>query len=246
MTFGKYKRLLLVVSLPLLLFGYGLSAFVMPYPSSAYLVCQSWGTMENCRNVGRPGENFYDHTKKQSPVWFQIDGAPVTDKNVYFIAEGDARTLGRATVEQVIPYSNEVIRNPQATALMQKLVGRPAMVRMGIEGSQRSVDLGSEIFLYCHTLEYDKEPLSWFPNPGAYTAQCVAEDWGGYISFKPSPEAEQQLALLRDGVTEEVGKIERDFWIHRVVLTVAPLFLFLILSGIVWLTRRATAFVKAG
>lgn len=246
MTFGKYKRLLLVVSLPLLLVGYILSEFVMPYPKSAYLVCQSLGTMENCRNVGAPGENLHDRTKQQSKAWFQIDGGPISDTHVFYIVEGDARTLGRVTVDEVVPYSTEVLTNPQAPAQMEKLKGREAMMRMGIEKEQRSVDLGSEIFLFCHTLTLDMDSRPYFNNPGPYTAQCVADGWGGYVSVKPSPEAEQHLKLLRDGVAEEVGKIERDFMIHRVVLTIAPLVLFLILSAVFWTTRRATAFVRAG
>lgn len=244
MTFGKYKRLLVVVSLPLLLLGYFLSEFVVPYPKFARLVCQNWGTMENCRNVGEPGETFYDHTKKQSPAWFQVNGGPIDDTHVYYVVEGDARLLGRVTIDEVVPYLD--IMNSQEPAMMEKLKGREAMMRLGIEKGQRSVDLGSEIFLYCHTLQLDMKPRPYIKNPGPYLADCVADNWGGLIAFTPGQEAGQTLALLRNAISEEVDKKERDYLMHRIVICLYPLALFLILSGSVWVMRRAAAYVRAG
>lgn len=245
MTFGKYKRLLLVSVLPLLLAGYLLSLAAMPFREMAYRLCEGYGNFENCRNLGESGTSLYDQTKQKYPKWFQVNTPGMDGAHDVYSVEANARTIGRVTVDQVIPY-NELRANPQGDAQMKSLVGRPALLRMGIEDGQRSADTGSEIYLFCHTLDFDKKPLEWFPKPGRYTAQCVAETWGGYISFSPSAEAEKPLVLLRDAVTEEVTDRETHLLTERITLTLAPFVLFLILSAAVLAIRRATAFVRAG
>lgn len=245
MTFGKYKRLLLVVSLPLLLAGYLASVAAMPTRTMAYRLCQGLDNFENCRNLGEPGDALYDRTKQQSKKWFQVNNSGMDGARDVYQVEANARTVGRITVDTVIPY-NELIPNPEGVAQMQSLTGRPAILQMGIEDGQLSEDAGSEIYLFCHTLDFDKKPLEWFLKPGRYTAQCVADAWGGYISFTPSREAENHLRHLQDAVNDEVSGRERQLLLEQVVLVVAPLVLFLVLSAVVWLTRRATAFVKAG
>lgn len=240
MTFGKYKRLLLVISLPLLLLGLIVSE-VRPYPDTAFLICQNWGEKENCRNVGGPSGNFYKYTKKQSAAWFQVSASFLENKHVYYIVEADARTVGRVTIDDTHPYADAL-----APALMENLKGRSAILKMGINEGQRSVDLETEIYLYCYTINFDMEPTPHIPNPGRYMAQCVANDWGGFVSIKPSPEAEQHLAVLRDSVAERADKIESEALIHRVGLTLSPLVFFLILSAVFWAIRKSIAFVRAG
>lgn len=245
MTFGKYKRLLLVVTLPLLLVGYLASLAAMPTQTMSYRLCQGMGNFENCRNVGEPGEAFYDHTKRQSSKWFQVMSRSMDGARDVYQVEANARTLGRVTVDVINPYTLPK-PTPLGAVQIQGIQGRPALLRMGIEDGQRSVDAGSEVYLFCHTLHFDMEPSQWVPKPGPYTAECVADEWSGRVSFTPSAEAEKPLVLLRDAVNAEVNDRERQLLIERVVLTLAPLVLFLILSGIAWLARRATAFVKAG
>ncbi|KQS74309.1 hypothetical protein ASG25_21165 [Rhizobium sp. Leaf384] len=129
---------------------------------------------------------------------------------------------------------------------MQALEGRSAILRMGIEDGQRSVDTGNDVYLFCHTLDFDLEASSWMPQLGPYTATCVAETWSGKLSFTPDPEAEQRLILLRNAVAEQVTATERDSVFRRIALVIAPLALFLILSAAYWMISRATAFVCAG
>lgn len=245
MTFGKYKRLLLVVSLPLLLAGYLASLAAMPTRNMAYRLCQGLGNFENCRNLGEPGDALYDRTKQQSAKWFQVNNRAMDGAHDVYQVEANARTIGRITVDAVAGYSLPK-PTPLGEAQMQSMKGRPALLRMGIEDGQRSVVTESETYLFCHTLDFDMKPSEWVPKPGPYTAECVADEWGGKVSFTASPEAEKQLVLLRDAVNVEVSERERMLLTERVVLTLAPLVLFLILSAIVWLTRRAAAFVKAG
>nr|CAD6612931.1 hypothetical protein RKHAN_02532 [Rhizobium sp. Khangiran2] len=244
-TFGNYKRLLLVVILPLLLAGYLVSLAAMPTQTMSYRLCQGLGDFENCRNLGEPGDALYDGTKQQSKIWFQVMNRDMDGAQDVYQVEANARTVGRVTVDAVAAYTLPK-PTPLGEAQMQSMKGRPALLRMGIEDGQRSAVTDSEIYLFCHTLRLDMEPSEWVPHPGPYTAECVADEWSGRISFTPSPDAEKQLVLLRDAVNAEVNDRERQLLTERVVLTLAPLVLFLVLSGIVWLTRRATAFVKAG
>ena len=72
----------------------------------------------------------------------------------FYQIEAAARTIGRVTVDVAEAYS--IPRpNPQGVAQMEGPKGRPALLRMGIEDSQRSADMGSEIYLFCHTLDFD-------------------------------------------------------------------------------------------
>jgi hypothetical protein len=158
--------------------------------------------------------------------------------------EGNARNVGRVTIDAVFSYF--VPQYPQSAALMEKLKGRQGLLQMGILDGQTSIDTGSEIYLICHTLEFDMKASEQIPKPGRYAAICSGDAWAGRIFFTPSPEAEKQLVLLRETVKEDITEIEQRLLINRIVLTIAPLVLFLILSAAVWAIRRATAFVKAG
>lgn len=243
MAFGKYKRLLLVALLPLLLLGFGFSVFIMPFARYVDIRCSQFGDLELCVNSLRNPRSFDNGT--EMPPRFEVSGPAVEHRNVRYLVEADERTVGRVTVQNIVLHNG--LRDPRAAeTAVQKLIGRTATLHLGVGKDERSVDFGGDAFLFCNTLEYDKEPLSWFPNPGPYNAVCIGDDWSGYVSFGPSPEAQRSLTLLRNAVGDEVGKIEREFWVHRIGLTVAPLVLFLIVSAIVWLTRKAAAYVRAG
>lgn len=245
MTFGKYKRLLLVVTLPLLLVGFLVSKALMPSSAIAYRLCEGLGNIENCRSLGEPGDVLYERTKQQSTAWFQVNNPEMRGAHDVYMIEANARMFGWVTVDSVAAYTLPK-PTPLSEQKMKGLIGRPALLQMGIEKGQRPPDTGSEVYLSCHTLDLDLKPSEWIPKPGPYTASCWSTEWEGRVSFTPSPEAEKQLVLLRDAVNEEVSSQEREYWGGQIFVTLLPLVLFLILSAVVWLTRRATAFVKAG
>lgn len=233
----------MVVSLPLLLVGFILAAVVIPFPRYVEIRCRGGEDYSNCVNDVRHPRAFREDRERVTR--FQVAGPLAEDWIIRFSVLADQIVLRRVTVDDVALYAG-MRYPPEVEAAARQMVGRTAVIFLGIEDGMRSFDNGNEIFLWCHTLEYDMEPGSWLAQPGPYAADCTGDDWGGYVSFTPSQEALRSLTPLRSAVSDEVGDIEVAFWGHSIAVTLAPLVVFLILSAIVWMTRRAAVFVRAG
>ncbi len=243
MTSGKYKRLFIVVSLPLLLFGFFLSTVVIPFPRLVEIRCDGGEDYSNCGNSIRNPHRFRE--EMEHITRFTVEGPLSEDWIIHYWVAADAIVLRRVTVDNVT-LNEGMGYPPEVEAAARQMLGRTAVMFLGIEDGMRSFDNGNEIFLWCHTLEYDMEPTSWLSQPGPYTATCTGDDWEGHVSFTPSQEALRSLTPLRSAVSDEVGGIEVEFWVHSIAVTLAPVVVFLILSAIVWMTRRAAMFVRAG
>lgn len=243
MTLGKYKRLLIVVSLPLLLFGLVLSAVVVPFPRSVEIRCRGGEDFSNCYNDVRHARAF--RGDGAGVTRFDVEGPLSNDWILRYYVQAEAMVLRRVTVDTVTLYSG-MGYPPESFAAVRAMEGRSAVLFLGVEDGMLSFDNGTDLFLWCHTLEYDGAPGSWLPQPGPYSATCAGEGWAGQVTFTPGQEALRSLTPLRNAIDDEVGDLGFAFWAHSVALTLAPLVVFLILSALVWMTRRATVFVRAG
>lgn len=235
MPFGKYKRLLLVVSLPLILIGIVFGELISPYPNSfIFLMCQRNGTYENCRNLGSRDGNLHQSVRKQSPAWFDVEDAPLSATSLSYYVQGDVRAL-TGYVVGAAPFA---LNPPAAEITMNQLDGKNVNIILGIRPNEASSIVGDSILLRCNSVRFVAD--------NKFTSGCYGDGWNGRVTYTASGESADMLSRLRDGVNAEVGRFEKDRWMHRVVTYSMFLIGFLLLSGIVWLSRRAIRYVKAG
>lgn len=72
MTFKKYKRLLAVSFIPLMLMGYFVFGFFVRYEYFDNILCEN----DFCRNAGDSDNAFYNGVKRRHKAWFDIGLAP--------------------------------------------------------------------------------------------------------------------------------------------------------------------------
>lgn len=235
MTFGQYKRLLLVVAVPLILSGVAFAEVIRPYPHNfLVLQCQRSPDSEYCREFGDISGNLYESVKKQSSAWFDVEDAPVKKPSMTYLASADIRAL-KAQVVSAVPFS---LSSPTAEADMNKLVGKNVDIILGIEANQRSSIVADSILLRCNSVRYLTD--------GKYRSQCYGDNWSGNVTYSAASDGVAMLQRLRDAVNTKITDWQNDHLLYRVVCYSMFLVGFLLLSGIVWLVRRATTYVKAG
>lgn len=234
-----------MVSLPLLLLGFFASQYGRPYKTAVYSLCFGDTNSEDCRSFGEPGDSLYESQKNKMPAWFQVYTPSMDGTYDPYMTEASVRPIGQIMVDTVAPL-NVGIDSPQAIEAARKLAGRPARMKLGIEKGVFSADYGNDIVLFCHSMYFGRQSSEWFKNPGPYVADCTGDQWSALISFTLNPESEKQLVRLRDEVDGRVKDREFKNTAERYTFIALPLILFLLISGMVWLVRRAIAFVKAG
>lgn len=234
-TFGQYKRLLLVVALPLIVAGIVFGESLSPYPhKSRSLLCYIEGH-KSCRNLGPTDGLLYQSIRKQSPVWFDVEDSPLLSKtSLNYIAHGGVGAL-RAQVVSAVAYAPSP---PAAAVEMSKLVGKSVDIILGMQPNEVSSIAGEPFLLRCNTVQFVAD--------NKFASRCYGEGWGGPVTYTASGESADMLNQLRDSVNAEIYRWEKDRWIHRAGAYSMFLVGFLLISGTVWVSRKAIRYVKAG
>lgn len=240
MTLSKYKRLCLVLVLPLLAAGWICAHAAWPYYPYQNVLCQPFLGSENCRPVGRPEDSFYKSIKKEGDKdWFDIwtydEHSPTST-----FAEASGRFVGGAVITDATTFLGQ----PQEVEdfMKRNLIGKNAIVHLGIptESARSSTVNATTVLLYCNDLHYGTEP-------GNYSASCFGNGWSGPVSFRvDSGPSRPMLDALQKDVWKLVEEKKSDFRLWQWVMYPIFVYGFLALSLVCWLAMRAVRFVRAG
>lgn len=230
MTPKRYFRLFLVSVLPLLLFGFVFAAFVYPYPRHHYVECRPgfersychWGTDDYERFEARKNSEANDNVG-----WFHIFEGAGTG---YLEDTIEAKTI--ALDVQIVEASSEPLN---------ALVGKAAQMALGIPTGKHSIITNNAAFLWCDRLQYLLED-------NRYDSYCYGDGWDGYVKFTVSLNGRDYQLL--QGLWSEIESVRADRRLDFAVycLIVLPMFvyLFFVVSGIIWLGVKAVKFVRNG
>lgn len=240
MTFRQYRRLLIVLALPLLGIGILLAKFVYPYDGLQTFMCERRSMTEDwCRPTGELGEQLFEHIKATQPAWFDIQPSAYKEGAPYqLLFMGSRRIISNALITSVTPFAGQ---GPDAAAAMQKLVNRTAIVNLGIVGKETSYEIGEGglVGLYCNSLSLENAPRN-------YEANCYGEGWSGPVRFTTQGADQTMLDGLKADVDAREGEQRRDYRLYQIVTYPLLLYAFLIVSAVTWLIARATRYVRAG
>jgi hypothetical protein len=237
MTLSIYRRLCLVLVVPLLVAGYVCARIAWPFDRYVNILCAPFLNSENCRPVGPPEGEFYKHVMKDAPAWFSVNPTSRDFKSyIYPIAEASARM----EFGEILAAEAYAGHGPEVTAFMHNLVGKSAVFQLGVADKKRQsmVDI-DPVFLYCHTLTFGSEP-------GTYTADCYGEGWGGPITFRADRASRIMLDSLNTSIEKKISDTRSEYRWFQIVMYPIFIYGFLILSLLWWLTVKAVRFVKRG
>lgn len=239
MSANKYKRLFIVSFIPLLALGFLTSKFVFHKSGMKYsfVTCAPFMDFENCRQVGDPDGTLYKSVKSEHPAWFDVDvsdydaGAPLNN----FIS-ASTRVLPDA---QIVRTNTFAFASPRSESVMASLIGQKAAIKLGIEEGERSFIQDGMYFLYCNSLKFESKE-------GEYTSNCYGDGWSGVVTYQATGHSRDQLDKLLSSIKKVDSKRKSEYNIFRVVMYPFFVYLFILVSLIVFIVSRAIRYVKSG
>lgn len=157
MTARQYRRLLVVLSLPLLLAGGIFFSTAVPAPFYASIICnQPLPTYENCRTTDGLGEPFDEALRRESAAWFDVH-ATTHDQNKFpmsFIS-ASPRLVDGAQILEVTPYVGTNTGPGSGTDALNAAIGQKISIALGVEPNGPR-----DAYLYligCNELRFDQQ-----------------------------------------------------------------------------------------
>ena len=233
-TVRKYRRLFLVLLLPLLISGlFFLKTSGAWDERYSFILCSSEFDGENCRNVGPNIENsFYKEQRGRHFAWTDVSiphsGSSITHE---FVAISE-RLMPKLTVIEV----GSLLNSEQISSY---LTGKEIAIRFGINEKDNLAIYTSPIVLSCNMLNF-------FEDVTIFSAYCYGEGWGGEVKFTAAGSSAQQLSNIRFAITKAIDEHRSEYFLFSTLLILAPLVLFFLGSALVWVAIKATQYVRSG
>ncbi len=236
MTARQYRRLLVVLSLPLLLASGIFFSTAVPAPFYASIICnQPIPTYENCRTTDGLGEPFDESIRRESSAWFDVRATSYDQNNfpTSFIS-ASPRLIDRAQILEVTPYVGTDTGPGSGADALSAAIGQRISIALGVEPNGPR-----DAYRYvigCNELQFDQQSST-------YTAGlCGVPD--GVVSLRFSTD-DESLRALQTAVNKEVSSARMDLVLHYLLGVPFFLVIFLLLSGLVWLIKRSWRYVAA-
>lgn len=236
MTFSKYKRLFLVLLLPLLVCGFGLS-LLSPFDSDYSVVCETVFRAEICKRTRGSESIEYKISKERYSARLFLVNATEPDAFIRPLVEASPRLLQKVRIVDFSPF--KFTGSPEMNGKIQALEGRAGYLHLGVEAGKRSIIEDNEFFIYCSDLNIRL--------PGdIYESVCSGMGWQGHLKFKPLGESQEILQTLRTAIAQEIDRKKSDFVVYALIIYPFFVYLFLLLSLAIVLVSKAISFVKNG
>ena len=237
----QFARLFLVAFLPLLLLGILAAKIVFnrSYLGQNEIFCINADSSEYCQSVGPDNVSYSEIVRSRSPAWFYID-----DENNYFhshssldnLVYASARTVMEAEVLEVSAYANSGNRE-DSKIIADSLVQARVFLKLGIENDERSFIRENQAVLYCNS-------LSFLKRQGEYSSKCFGNDWHAFVTYQLTGHSRNQIEQLESSIHDQVESRNSSYLIYRLVMYPIFIYVFLIISFLIWLTIKAFNFVK--
>lgn len=235
MTKMQYRRLLIVLIVPLLIAGAIFTRIVIRPDNYAAILCENTSAFgENCRTTDGLEGQWHKQLQGKHPGWFDVNTRAYEDNSFpYTFVYGSQRYITDARIVSVVPYfgSDESAGSPLDQ--LRAMTGQEISIIFGV--NRRNVRLLNT--LGCNELTFDG--IS-----DIYTAgQC---DGVAKVTFMAGVNSSKMLSELGTKIEKEISR-QRKLIIIDYAFGV-PLFLVLFLLGslLIWMVKRAISYVRAG
>ena len=238
MSVNKFKRLCMVLFLPLLIIGVLASLIFWPYPRSAEFFCEYRYDDYYCRGGGEIGSAISKIIEKQQQSGIQIYNPKENILDSFYVFNISPFVLHGAKIIKAEPF----LGHSQAVKeFMSTLVGREVSILFNSIKGEKSFVMNNKVLLYCNSFDF-KSP------PGTYTSDCWGDEWGGPVTFKVDDASQDREILdkLKFGIDGEVKNMRLDHIIYMLIVYPAFFYGFLVLSLLYWLGILAARYVRKG
>ena len=237
MTWRRYLRLLLVVAGPLLLGGFFAAPYLAQRQQNSLLTCEAMSPIfESCRDLGWEGR-LLDEVTRSHPAWFSAGLVEDDlDDQISIIAQASQRKLDDATIVSAIPHNPH---GPEVANLLASFVGKPAQIVLGIANGEKSIVQRESIILFCNSLKFGKYSQE-------YESSCYGNNWSGILKYSLGKEGSEKINSLKGEILEKYKEEKRSALLYKIVFYPLFLYIFIVVSALLWLGGKAYRFVKAG
>lgn len=235
MTKAQYRRLCLVLIGPLLIAGFICSNIFYPYEKSRTVHCHLSSGGETCEEIGPVDSPYHKRFEGRAESWFGLlaDGI-----------EGPIRAHILAS-ERLVNIDRVVMVMPTAftpagvVANVERVIGGKGTIFFTSKPGASTFKPG-DLYLYCSGLIMSSD------TPGTYGASCFQKDLALQLYFKPSAEAAVMLSEFESQYTAVAKGIEDNYRGYQIAAYPLFIYLFIILSLVVYGTRKAVNYVRLG
>ncbi len=234
MNIRKYTRLFVVSCIPLLILGFITAKIFFPYDSNAMMTCETFLGIENCRSVGNVDGSFYKMVISEYPEWFDVQVGDYDKNSVFVGIRATARRVLNAEIMSAIPYTGY---GPEVASSMGALAGRRVTVDLGNQNKEKSIAAGDMNILFCNTLKFES-------TQGEYTSACHGSGWGGRVTYQVTGASRGEFDKLLNSINIEIDSRRLDNYLYQIIMYPMFIYIFLVVSFLMWLFMKAVRFVN--
>jgi len=237
-TVAQYKRLLLVLTVPLLLVGAIFTKVAIRPDHYASIICQNdviFG--ENCRITDGLGEKWDNQLRTQSPAWFDVEFTSY-EKNIFphTFVSGSQRYVSNIIIRSVDTYLGTYDGPNSYVEELRGMVGQEISIIFGNNPDDERLlnPLG------CNELKISER--------GDNHSADLCGVPGGVVRvhFTAVGESKYVIDNLKEKIVTQVSMERYSIILVWIFGTIFPVLLFLLASIVVFIVKRACIFIKSG
>ena len=240
LTWRQYGRLCLVLYVPLLLAGFIFFSIRFQDARIYHILCE----YSNCRRAGSVDGFLYKYIKNNGSPWFEIHS-----KKFGETTDSWANTLFPALIVEASGLLlNVEIMDTRISSTILLPRSDLDKVRIGLNGKKTYIwinetkefkvydDNNNNVSMRCRDLTFSDKI-------DTYYSWCYGDSWAGEVFFKSDDII---MNAIRESLIKQKNSIQYDYLFAQLVMYPIFIWLFIIISGLAWVTKQAVSFVKAG
>lgn len=221
MNAAQFKRMTLVLVVPLFLCGVAFYHIVLPSSGSTYMICSSDGSCREMRYMER--ERFESDRKDYLDIWFFELEAPV-----YFFME-PISPEGR--IVSTTPLFGLDTDFEFEDRMAQRLLGQDAAFLLGGNRDALSSIQGQDIYLRCNNMSFEQ-------GAEVISARCSGDGWQKIVNFTPASDQ----AIFFANLYANIKATTRAKQATETAIQAATYFSFLLIYGLLSAVTAAVIF----
>lgn len=238
MSLSRYKRLFLVLMLPLLLAGHLVFLLYMKDRVLDQILCEPVVVVSeyHCRYLGSVEDQTFKNAYGRHADWFDVETLTTgSNSPIQNMASASRQYLTGARILDAKVYPGASL---EQEATVRTLIGRDVEIKLGFANSM-SIFANTNILLACNRLTYLAEA-------GNYESVCRGPDRNIRVIFEVSGSSRQTLERLERAIDSEVAELRRDYRFDQLIIYPMFIYLFACLSISIFVVNRAIKYVKKG
>lgn len=232
MSLPRYKRLVIVLAIPLLIIGAIFSYSESSLGRFQVIVCEISQGTEDCQAAGDPfGPSIYTLRYKGQGERFAIYPHNFSKDRMLF--EGSRRRIEHAWISDADTSRGDL---RDTSVAPDELIGKHVSISLNSDNHD-SVVSERDANMRCHSLFFHEEKNS-------FSAWCRMGGWESHIDFYTSDADLIMLSNLNGAMSKEANAAKRHMLWEWLATT--PIFLlgFFVVSLILYLTHIAYVYIK--